>query len=382
MKSNNLLNGHIICCDDLIKSQRNGNYSIFFCCVFCEEKSVVTCYCGSEIINVELDGLGMAAKVKLKCAIDGSLSVSPYSSGHDSIDVLTRMKSLASLCHATASGTIACPKCGKLNRIITCLKFVSRANEDPLSELSKKIDRQKAEDAERKQLELDRANQRREDRRIEAISRLNECREKLSKLYYFSETILDSNIWMNNAYEPLFESLIFILSQEKKQVKLYGAQFDEICAVKKRSAFGSSKSAGARCALSRIERMQTLGLLRIEPLTIDAGGGGYADPLIVKLIVSHTRSGSHVCFVSDDVELRIRVRGLAGNSSGFLTLIEGNELVEPSRLFCIANGMNVIEEDIEQCYAKLSEGDNEFTNEVSGNIPRRADQRPRRRKRE
>jgi len=130
--------------------------------------------------------------------------------------------------------------------------------------------------------------------------------------------ILDSNIWMNPELDAFFRRLRTRLNESSRTLTLFGPQFDEMCNIKDREPFASKKGRLARLALSRIETLQELGMLRVDPLVLQADPKAYADPLILILIHQLTSKGEDVHFVSDDRELRIRVREFAKDDKGLL----------------------------------------------------------------
>jgi hypothetical protein len=120
--------------------------------------------------------------------------------------------------------------------------------------------------------------------------------------------IIDSNIWMNEEYDALFVCLRESTLKSKKTIVVFGPQFDEICNLKRTTSYKDESNQRARLAINRIEKLQKERLLRIEPVTIEAVKGAYADPLIVQLLISEAQNARSICFVSDDKELRVRVR--------------------------------------------------------------------------
>jgi hypothetical protein len=180
-----------------------------------------------------------------------------------------------------------------------------------------------------------------EDARQELARRANES------LAFFSERILakclvvDSNIWMNERYECFFTALRYAARSSGYKIALFGPQFDEICNIKSRrrrrrngllftrTKLDMTKEQRARMAINRIESLQTLGLLTIKPVTINADPRAYADPKILKVLAAASRKGDSICFVSDDKELRIRAREvLRHHSESQILILGGNELLD------------------------------------------------------
>lgn len=133
-------------------------------------------------------------------------------------------------------------------------------------------------------------------------------------LAYFADNILveclviDSNIWMNEKYDMFFKALKIAAQKMKFKIALPGAQFDEICNIKRRTGYGEPNNQRARLAITRIEQALKEDWLRINSISIDSDKTAYADPVLVKIIRSAVKAGQRVCFLSDDVELRIRIR--------------------------------------------------------------------------
>ena len=120
--------------------------------------------------------------------------------------------------------------------------------------------------------------------------------------------VIDSNIWMNDGYDNFFTSLKLATSQSSYVFSLHSIQFDEISNIKKRRHHDDESAWAARIALARIEDFQKAGLLKIHKWTLDANPHAYADPWIIKSLAASARSGVPSTFISDDRELRVRVR--------------------------------------------------------------------------
>lgn len=205
----------------------------------------------------------------------------------------------------------------------------------------------------REQAEKEEREQREEDAR-RTIKEVND---------YFEEFVLkrrimiDSNIWMNLGYDAFFITLYDQIKSHDEQIELYGPQFDEICNIKNRTKYKSFQNSSARCAINRIEEFQLRDLLVIKPLTVDAEKGAYADPLIIKLILNFTKNDEKVVFISDDIELRIRMRGLSEDKKSNCFVLSGQELIEKSIDYCEAKNLRYEEPTIEQYYSELDENE-------------------------
>ncbi|AHF93944.1 hypothetical protein OPIT5_01230 [Opitutaceae bacterium TAV5] len=137
---------------------------------------------------------------------------------------------------------------------------------------------------------------------------INMMFKRWSKYWSSSCFIIDSNIWMNEDYDSFFVFLKEWCENCKHSIVLFGEQFDEISNIKKGTVYREDRNRRSRLAINRIEYFQKLSLLNITPISMDAKIGAYADPVIVKIITSEARKGNQCTFISDDKELRIRVR--------------------------------------------------------------------------
>jgi hypothetical protein len=166
------------------------------------------------------------------------------------------------------------------------------------------------------------------DKRRQLAKAANACLRKFHKEVLAPSLVIDSNIWMNEEYDLFFRVLGRCVREASTQLVLYGPQFDEICNIKLKSRYGDDRNQRARLAINRIEDFQKGNLLRIEPVTIDPNRSAYADPMIVKLLVADAKRVDRVCFISDDKELRIRVREhLRAAAPDRFAIIEGPELL-------------------------------------------------------
>jgi hypothetical protein len=153
--------------------------------------------------------------------------------------------------------------------------------------------------------------------------------------------LIDSNIWMNEDYSDFFTVLEYVLKKNKYVIPLYGPQFDEICNLKKTTDFGDAKNRRSRIAINRIEAFQKESVLDVKPITIEAQRGAYADPLLVKLVTTTVKSGKTATFISDDKELRIRVRQHVKDvNTGHLLVPEMSSFVVQPILAALSEGLN------------------------------------------
>ena len=156
--------------------------------------------------------------------------------------------------------------------------------------------------------------------RLKGEQRRNE-RIELLQQYFSAVFIIDSNIWMDDSKRVNdFFVLLGAACNRGCKFILAGWQFDEIVNVKKRGAYESKSGKKARLAISRIEKFQVDGHLNIDKISVDAKRGVYSDPLIVKVAVDTIKKNKRCVIITNDVELRIRVRSL--------TTDEANQLCE------------------------------------------------------
>jgi hypothetical protein len=168
------------------------------------------------------------------------------------------------------------------------------------------------EDQRREQVRID------EERRLLRIKNEDENRQNAIRLgaeaharflrYLTPCLLFDSNVWMHENYDALFDGLIQQFCVAGYVLVLPGFQFDEISGVKKRSDYDDPKGRRARIAISRVEVLQKSGYLRIANVTEDAKANVYADPLLLKMMLESASRGVASTFVANDIELRIRVR--------------------------------------------------------------------------
>ena len=156
--------------------------------------------------------------------------------------------------------------------------------------------------------------------------------------------VVDSNIWMNEGYDDFFRVLRRCTKRASTELVLYGPQFDEMCNIKRTAGYGEDRNRRARIAISRIEAFQKENLLRVEPITINADKFAYADPPIVKLLITEAKAAKTLCFVSDDKELRIRVReNLRRIAPNSFTIVEIGQILHSCSKVAEAENLQLIE---------------------------------------
>ncbi len=165
----------------------------------------------------------------------------------------------------------------------------------------------------------------------------NEFESEINRLFKNSNTIIDSNIWMDWGYDSFFKSIFFILNKYDHTIKLHGYQFDEICNLKKCTDNGD-KSKAARRAIKTIEYFQAQKRLEIISILKEAKKGIYADPMIIESLISGYQENSRSFLITNDKELRIRARQIL-KDHGFSNyeIIGGDKLNNLSKSFCLIN---------------------------------------------
>jgi len=134
-----------------------------------------------------------------------------------------------------------------------------------------------------------------------------------------STLIIDSNVWMmekNKKRDEFFESLGWVMEHFSSKVTIPSVQFDEIINLKDLD-YNNPKSQRARRALTRIEHFQSLGLVDIIQIGVEAKKNAYADPCILEELVKSSASHSSMTLVSNDRELRVRAIQILDDKNAF-----------------------------------------------------------------
>lgn len=144
----------------------------------------------------------------------------------------------------------------------------------------------------------------------------SDIKQKISILLNQDFFIIDSNIWMlefieNSEIMPnlIHSNLEELLVKLKKFIEMPGFQFDEICKTKNKEGVESK----AKLAMLRIENLQTKGLLKILNLKSKPVEDSYADPKLIELILRKAKENKSIGFFTNDIDLRVRLRGVASS---------------------------------------------------------------------
>lgn len=170
----------------------------------------------------------------------------------------------------------------------------------------------------------------------ESLQRAELFLARLTRLI-LTHSIIDANVWMNQSYDPFFKTLSEVLRLSKRTLVIYGEQFDELSNLKRKTTFNDTTNHFARMAISRIEKMQIAGCVRIQAENIVSRKGAYADPFIIRLLASSSKRGESCSLFSDDRELRIRVRQVLTDSDlKEWEVVDVAELLDDCKNYCYA----------------------------------------------
>lgn len=162
-----------------------------------------------------------------------------------------------------------------------------------------------------------------------------------------SKCIIDSNIWMNEHYEHFFALAAIVCERSNLTIDLPNVQFDEITNLKRTKKYGSPQNARSRLAVNRIETFQTANHLKIIGIRENASRDAYADPLLVRLVMQHVERREPVVLLSDDRELRIRLRQRLNDQNADKWEIIGlDELCDDPSAFFAANQLLPVKTDV------------------------------------
>lgn len=312
-------------------------------CPFCSYENTIKCNCGNDILTSDYrkEDLYLGAyQTNNYCELD----LSPVA----------------------ISITPTCSKCNK--KFNSCLNgitlYIYRDNTDILTLYNEKIKKEEEATAKKEAIiRLESKRKRQIEQKIEKdriVKSVNEQQRYFNR-WFDKILIIDSNIWMNPEYDAFFLTLEKQLSDRVKKLSLFGPQFDEICNIKKKTSYGEAKNKKARCALNRIEKFQLMKSLKIEPITLDAEKNAYADPLLIQLTNTNLKAGKEVCFITDDMELRIRIRSYNEDNDELLEVIKGDDFLQLCIDYCDLNNIPINKDflgEINESILMSSDSDN------------------------
>lgn len=136
-------------------------------------------------------------------------------------------------------------------------------------------------------------------------------------------------------YDSFFTRFASVCRDQQATFNIPGVQFDEIVNIKKNSPYGTPRSHRARLALSRIESLQSEGILTIEDMGIQRNPEAYADDTILETLAQSAGRGQSCTLLTLDRELRLRARQvLRDGSTGEATW----SVPDPADLLRLSNG--------------------------------------------
>ncbi len=136
---------------------------------------------------------------------------------------------------------------------------------------------------------------------VESIDKIDEMLKGL--------LVLDSYVWMSSDAASLFDAIEFVAAARQRVLVMPRDQFDELCNAR-RGVGAMAGSSDAKLALTRIEKLQSLGLLHIESVGISSTPKVSSEPTVLVALVEVAARRTRVTLISQDEELRIRARSL------------------------------------------------------------------------
>lgn len=144
--------------------------------------------------------------------------------------------------------------------------------------------------------------------------------------------LIDTNEWMDPSSHDLLRLFAYAANAAQRPLRMVGPEFEEIVRLKGSAQAG--RRANARTAMRLVETLQADGLLTIERLPRDHVRGAYFDLVALRLAEAEWSAGRHVTVITEDVELRVRLRGRStaacDPSATLLTLLSCGELMPSS----------------------------------------------------
>lgn len=138
-----------------------------------------------------------------------------------------------------------------------------------------------------------------------ALEALDFARDQILK----DGVIIDSDIWMGEAYADFFDLLGESGRREALKFTLFGQQFEEMCEMRRAAPHNSLIHQRATAAIQRVEAFQKDELIKIVPAA-KVAASSETSPLIIQLLLAATARNRTISFITDDIERRIHVRQL------------------------------------------------------------------------
>jgi len=137
--------------------------------------------------------------------------------------------------------------------------------------------------------------------------------------------LIDTNIWMNARYHSNLSLIADAAHQNRRTLTILGPELEELVRLKRSKL--PAKANDANAALRLIEKLQIQGHLRIENVSINHVPRAYFDAVAQKLAMQELACHRTVAIVTDDAELRVRLRArLNGCDSGWFRVFSGPDL--------------------------------------------------------
>lgn len=112
---------------------------------------------------------------------------------------------------------------------------------------------------------------------------------------------IDSNIFMHEEATYFLDSL-----NEKNKVIVPKEQYNELYKLK--SSDDEKRAYKARNAFRKIEELYDKKIIKIEDLSNLQKEDSYADPVFISLILENIKNNVKVAFISEDRDLRLRLK--------------------------------------------------------------------------
>jgi len=144
---------------------------------------------------------------------------------------------------------------------------------------------------------------------------------------------LDSNIFMDSKYENIFEYLI----ENKIKVNILKSQYDEMVNLRKKLKNDESEKAKLlksklSLALKRIEELIDKTESNIQDIGFDSDKNAYADIDFIKTILKKLKKEESVIFVTQDRDLRIRLKTMIKDNKEInqenINIFDAEEFIE------------------------------------------------------
>lgn len=135
---------------------------------------------------------------------------------------------------------------------------------------------------------------------------------------------------MNEDYDIFFKTLLAYCKENSTQILFSGIQHDELTNLK--HSKDEQKKFLARLAFRRIELFQHCGILKTSGMKLTASPYAYADPHFIDFFLEVATSSFYLpIFITDDVELRIRLKACLNERAGKKILVYwGMHLTQPT----------------------------------------------------